>query len=277
MIARTILHFILLVLLSSVAISAEKTSWTTEEIADDFLKRGLLTKEQHALLRSNEFLDSDCKSDKHSSCKPRINFVGGQCGLTGSVDIIDEKGKYTPGYTTLTWDISQLGLRVEQYPAALKAFNKWNASAEAAWTELKDVHSKAVAIANSGAKRVDKLKQAKPLLERAEKISEAMARAAGFEYDGGCGAGEEDSQIVRFSFPEKPKSALYILQMEFDACKRVLSDPYDTKACEAWMNIQSSNELSGLYRYRVVWSDGGISEKPFSALSKGKKTVEVSR
>jgi hypothetical protein len=270
MIARLVLLLVLSLLSPSTVIAAEKKS----ETADDFLRRGLLTKDQHALLRYNEFLTIKC-GDKPSSCVPQINFMGGECGTL--FEFIKQPEKYKAGATPLIYNISELGIRVKQYPAALRAFRKWDASAEKEWTELKEIYSKAVAIANSNSRRADKLRQAEPLLKRAEEISAAMAKSAGFEYDSGCGADEEDSQIVGFSFPEKPKAALYILQGDFDACKRVLNDPYNTKNCESWRNIQPSNELSGNYRYRVTWSDGHVSEKPFSALSRGRKTIEIVR
>jgi hypothetical protein len=94
-----------------------------------------------------------------------------------SVENIDGRPqkKYKESDTTLVVDITKLGIRVEQYPAALRAYRKWDASAEKSWTELKEIHSKTVAIANSNSRSADKLRQAKPLLERATEISEAMA------------------------------------------------------------------------------------------------------
>jgi hypothetical protein len=55
--------------------------------------------------------------------------------------------------------------------------------------------------------------------------------------------------------------------MEFDECKSILNDPYDTHKCEAWHRIEpGDNELSGTYRYRVTWDDGKTSEDTFKAL-----------
>lgn len=268
--------FVSLALSSLLSTIANATDYTREQVADSFLHRGLLTKEQHQLLRSNTFLDTDCSGAKLSSCAPKMNLMGNQCGITGSVDNIGERP--TRGDSTaLLDDIDSLRVRVDQYPDALRAYGKWDASAEQAWLELKEIYAQAVVIANSNSKRNEKLRQAKPLLERAEDVSVKIAKQAGYVYEGGCGAPGEDSAVVSFSFSEQPRSALYILQMEFDACKRILADPYDSSKCEAWTNIQQSNELSGNYRYRVTWSDNQITEKPFNALSRGRKTIQVSR
>jgi hypothetical protein len=78
MIARVVLPLVLSLLLPPIATAKDRTR---EEVADDYLRRGLLTKDQHTLLRSNQFLDSKCASDKLSSCVPQINF-GAQCGIT---------------------------------------------------------------------------------------------------------------------------------------------------------------------------------------------------
>jgi hypothetical protein len=171
-----------------------------------------------------------------------------------------------------------LGKRIVHYPKALKAFGKWDGTAEQRLDELKQTYDAGVIIANKEASPARRLGEAKPVLEKAEMILQDIASAAGFQYEGGCGADAEDSQRVNFIFSEKPRAAFYILQMDLDECKRILADPYDPNKCDAWARVKSrTNELSGNYRYRVTWSDGSITEQPFKVLSTRNRKVEISK
>jgi hypothetical protein len=257
---------------------AEKGFMTKEQMAADFAKRNLLTKDQAAALKSSPFLSANCTSEKPSSCRPVIDFAA-DCGVTASInemnieDVIKGKSR-----SFLINDVALLGTRVVQYPVALKAFGKLGPSAEQRLSALKQAYDETVIIANKKISPVKRLREAAPVLEKAEKISEDIASAAGFQYETGCGAGPEDSQTVEFAISERPKSAFYILQMDFDACKRVLADPYDPSQCDAWARIKAkNNDLSGNYRYRVTWSDGTVAEQSFKALSTGKKTIEINK
>jgi hypothetical protein len=171
-------------------------------------------------------------------------------------------------------------MSIVHYPTALKAFGKWDAAAQQRVAELAQIYDTVVTLANQSASRPQLLRKARPLLEKADKISGELARGAGFGYHSsyGCGAGEDDSQRVNFSFSEKPRAAYYILQMDFDSCKRTLADPADPSKCDYWEPIKTKgNALSGNYRYRVTWSDGSVVEHPFKALSTGTKTIEIDK
>lgn len=229
------------------------------EVVAHFVKKGQLTAAQGEVLKSNDFLSAKCTGTGLDTCRPIIDFAR-DCGLPTDVS-----------------GIAQLGRRIEQYPVALKAYGQWNESTDRRVAELKQAYDSAVVIANKDVSTDRRVEEESPIMERAEKISQDLASSAGFVYEGGCGAGDDDSQLVSFSLAEKPKSAFYIVQMAFDECKEILSDPYNTSKCEGWTPIPRQDYLSGNYRYRVTWSDGSVSEHAFSVLSKKQKTIEISR
>jgi hypothetical protein len=203
--------------------------------------------------------------------QPWIDFDH-DCGLLSRRAGDVKKGERT----YLVEGIADLSVRINRYPNIMKVLDKWTPEASAHLDEMKKIYIQATAIANGPQSALAKLRDAQPIMLRAEKISERLAAIAGVNYLGGCGAGPEDSEVVDFAIDPKPKEAVYILTMEFDSCKRVLTDPYDTDKCEAWQPIQSSgNELSGKYRYRVTWGDGTVSEHPFSALGTARKTIKI--
>jgi hypothetical protein len=255
---------------------AAKNEWTQAEMIRDFVNRKLLTQEQAVALKDSPYLSIRCTSEKHSSCRPIFDYAH-ECSITISLVGIDEvaAGKEKSG---LVSDLGILGRRVSGFPTALKAFGKWDAAMEKRWNALKQTYEAGVVIANKNISSANRLRQAKPFLEEAERISKDIMSATGNELGDGCGAPGEDSQRVDFVISEKPKSAVLILQMDFDACKRVLTDPYDNTKCDAWTSIQlKNNELSGNYRYRVIWSDGSVKEQAFKATSTGRRTIEITK
>lgn len=222
-----------------------------------------ITKDQEKALKSSTFLTRSYR-DTGNGYRPYIDFAI-DCGING------ERG-------SLINDISNLGERVEGYPTVIKVLGKWDGKANLRHAELKKEYNLTIAIANSSETQVAKLRKVKPFLRRADKLSKAMAEAANVDYEGGCGAGPEDSQKVDFEITPKPKTAFYILDFEFDRCKAILNDPYDGSKCDLWRDIQpKGNELSGSYRYRVTWDDGMHSEGRFSALGTGRKIVRISK
>jgi hypothetical protein len=258
------------------ALLAEKKEETVADMIPGWVNRKLLTKEQAAALKNAPYLSTVCTSDKQSSCRPVFDYAH-DCGVEISLEEIDEvaaKKERSP----LINQLAILGERVSGFPTTLKGFGKWDSAMEKRWTALKQTYDTGVAIANKNISSVDRLREAIPIIEEAQRISEEMVRATGHEPQTGCGAPPEDSQKVDFVIAEKPKSAVLIAQMDFDACKRILSDPYDTTKCEAWQTIKlRNNELSGNYRYRVTWTDGSITERPFRAMSTGRKRVEIAK
>jgi hypothetical protein len=276
--ARTFAIILVLGVLFNPHISWSETNMSNEQSVADWVKRRLLTKEQGAALKSSPFLSAKCTSSRPSSCRPIIDF-GADCSVSISTNEFNVKdvqaGKKRSG---LIEDLRALEIRIAQYPTALKAFGKWNKDEERRLAELKQTYDAAVVIANKKNSPVERLREAKPVLEKAEKISEDMAHAAGFVYEPGCGAPGEDSKMVDFRFSEKPKSAVYILQMNFDWCRRNKPDPYNVQDCEAWQEMkEKNNALSGNYRYRVIWADGTRKEEPLPILSRGRTTIEINK
>jgi hypothetical protein len=119
-------------------------------------------------------------------------------------------------------DLATLGKRIVHYPKALKAFGKWDGTAEQRLDELKQTYDGGVIIANKEASPARRLGEAKPVLEKAEMISQDIASAAGFQYEGGCGADAEDFQRVNFIFFRKSRGR------HFTSCRWI------------WMNANAS-------------------------------------
>ena len=75
--------------------------------------------------------------------------------------------------------------------------------------------------------------------------------------DGGCGAGEGSSVIVKTVPPQG--EVLLINAFAFKVCTRKKPDPWDRFACK-WNEIETGVEkqLSGRYVYQVKWPDGTV-------------------
>jgi hypothetical protein len=243
-------------------------------------KINYISKSDAKLLGNSHFLDAECEGTTLAKCKAYVNF-GEDCGITGAIGNLSEsgpKGRPKKGATFLIADVDNLRARLREYPKLLKALKKWDTQAESSLETINKLYQKVVNIVNGPGTAIDKIKRSGPSLQQADQISEKMAKAAGFEYYGGCGAGEEDSQSVKFVITPKPKSASYIPQMDFDACKRIVKDPYDTNQCDMWETIQpNENALSGRYRYRVIWDDGSMKDGSITALGTSKKTVTIEK
>jgi hypothetical protein len=235
-----------------------------------------ITKTQEQGLKSSIFLTRDYIGTS-KRYRPYIDFAI-DCGVSISVDPTNIEGLKSGERSYMIDDISNLKVRLNEYPVVLKVLGKWDAQAQKNLSSLERIYGSAVGIANKSAPSLKKLEELAPLLNEAEKISKEMASAAGVDYAGGCGAGPEDSQKIDFVIAPKPKSAFYILDIDFDACKRVLTDPYDTTRCEAWTRIQpKDNELSGTYKYRITWDDGTTRDDKLSALAKGRKIIKIEK
>jgi hypothetical protein len=210
--------------------------------------------------------------------KPRKWYLDfeADCGITLSIENLPYYERRKRAF--LIADIANLRRRIQTYPVALRGIDRWDSEAERRIASLSALADQAATIAESSDPPRKKILKAKPLLLQADKISQAMARTARVEYEDGCGAGPEDSEVVKFSITPTPKRAMYILDMDFDACRTVLKDPYDEKKCESWSSLKTAGDsYSGTYKYRITWADGSVSDGRFKALGTSPKIVEIKK
>jgi hypothetical protein len=243
--------------------------------ANNPMGRHYITKTQEALLKKSIYATRDY-ADNGKNYRPYVDFDR-DCGISGSVENLQyhKKGERT----FLIEDASNLKERLVGYPRDLTALGKNDSFAQVTLSHLGQYYKAVEEIANGTQDPVSKVRAAAPYLTKATSASQDLARHAGFDYEGGCGAGPEDSEPVVFQITPKPNAAYYILDMDFDNCKAVLADPFDVKKCEYWDRIHSNNDelVSGTYKYQVLWNDGGRSTGKFSAMSKGRKMIPIER
>ena len=177
---------------------AQNDFWLSRRVADErtierWVKNHQLTRNQAIALKSTLFLAMN------ENGGPWIDFTP-DCG--------SEKTLLGPTSGTVA-ALDYLHMSIVHYPTALKAFGKWDAAAQQRVAELAQIYDTVVTLANQSASRPQLLRKARPLLEKADKISGELARGAGFGYHSsyGCGAGEDDFREVNFSFSEKPRAA----------------------------------------------------------------------
>jgi hypothetical protein len=231
-------------------------------------------KQIEAKLQSSIFLTRKYFDSIGKRYRPYIDFAR-DCGVDVS-SVIEHYKQGDPSF--LVSNVASLGERIKGYPSVLMAIGKWDNIAEKRHSKLEEIYNATLKIANSNGSRLRKLQEAQPYLLEAEKISKQMAKSAGVAYEGGCGAGPEDSQKIDFVIIPKPKSAFYIVEMDFDQCRMVLKDPYDTEKCESWTQVKpTDNELSGRYLYHVTWPDGSFVKGRFSALGTLRKTERITK
>lgn len=175
-------------------------------------------------------------------------------------------------------DVDNLRNRTVEYPIILDKLNKMTPKIKDLLSILNLNYMKAREIVNTPGTSTEKVKKLKPILENSDHVSKLISELAGFWYSGGCGAGKEDSEAVTFLINPKPKNAMYILEIDYDKCVRVVKDDtFNVNKCDLWHPIQRNDYLSGQYRYRVIWDDGQIKDGKFSALGKSKKLIEISK
>jgi hypothetical protein len=259
---RHIVLGLLFVLISDVCVTAQQSA-----------SQHALTKDQVAQLKAAGYVTIERSSAKgvYTLSDPFTD-----CGFTSSVTDISHP---IPGAIGgLVDNVASPTDRVATYPRILRIIGKYDSGEQARFKSLEDALSKLVVIANSSMSLTKKLHAAKPYLEHSDTVFQSVLQSAGIENRGGCGAGPEDSEVVDFNINPKPPSALYILTMQFDSCKRVLTDPYDRSKCDGWYPIEpSDNQLSGTYIYRVTWGDGTVAMNKFSALGTKKKTITITK
>lgn len=233
----------------------------------------ILTKDQVTQLRATDYLTIERSSSKDAYT---LSDEFSDCGFTSSVADINHP---IPGAVGgLVDNVSNLKNRVEAYPRILRIIGRYDSAQQARFKSMEDASSKLVAIANSSMSLTKKLQAAKPYLEHSDAVFRSALESAGIAQRGGCGAPPEDSEVVDFKITPKPKTARYILAMEFDSCKRILTDPYEPSKCDTWQSIEpADNELSGTYIYRITWDDGTIATAKFSALGTKKKTITIEK
>jgi hypothetical protein len=225
----------------------------------------LLTAEQKRQLQGNRFLTFDCTG---ASCKRRdyIDFRR-DCGISISAEL---EARW------LIDDLDNLRIRVRDYPKVAVALNQNTPQFQDRMTELQSIYTRLGSIVNSNGRLKDKIKQTSPLLIRADAISGEMANMLGVEFEGGCGAGPEDSQSFSFVIEPKAVYAGYILNMDYAKCRLHTDSPDDPDKCSLWIDMQpSGNELSGNYRYRVVWPNGAAKTGTIPANGTTPKTFTI--
>ncbi|WP_159951489.1 hypothetical protein [Rhizobium sp. 18065] len=235
--------------------------------------------------RDSYFLKREIGFDMEAVCQSFIDLSPAEeCGLLtppegdveDAVDSFEVKADIGPG--SIIDRMELLELRADQYPPLLKAAGKWSTEIGMLYERIEGGLKKAKGILEGDRSLVEKQMLLSPVFKDVAFASKKIAQAAhvNFSWNSGCGAQEDDSQLVNFSITPKAVIARYILDSDFDRCKALVSDPYDINKCDLWhVMLPEENYMSGSYRYQVVWDDGFYQRDTMSFDSIQEKPREV--
>lgn len=94
-----------------------------------------------------------------------------------------------------------------------------------------------------------------------------------FQFEGGCGAGEEE---VRITSTPGGARVRYISLFQYKLCQARNINPEDPANCEGWISaVKLYEDMIGKYRYVAAWPDGYQTRGLFDIT--GKTTVNITR
>jgi hypothetical protein len=221
------------------------------------------------------------ENGNHVPLSPTVDFAA-DCGIVPVISGKDELFDGWDGFDAFykfSESVGKSNGRTTGYLEVLKLVGQYDGEARRLHDDIAATNEQLLALVKADLSIFDKKMQALPLFARIVEKSYALAKLGGFNYEGGCGAGEEDSQTVFFAAEPPPRILRFIDVFDYKTCESIGADPLRFDQCDLWEDVIRDGPyyLSGDYHIFAAWQDGSQKRLRFSATSKSPSTLRITK